>query len=101
MAEAPVVIYPPLDGRRRVQIRGERVGVAVGITDVLEFLRRAGLDLDAVDLGTRRSSSGAAAAPTTGDRCPGAGSPAPGRRGRRRGGGRGRARLLTGPDTHC
>jgi hypothetical protein len=50
MVEAPVVIYPPLDGRRRVQIRGERVGVAVGITDVLEFLRRAGLDLDAVDL---------------------------------------------------
>ncbi|MFK4544347.1 hypothetical protein RKD29_003943 [Streptomyces tendae] len=44
MEEAPVIVQPPSpDGGRRVAIRGEYVGTAYHLLDVVEFLRRAGL----------------------------------------------------------
>ncbi|MGW2511287.1 hypothetical protein ACWC0A_18010 [Streptomyces scopuliridis] len=47
----PVVVHPPSPtGGRRVTIRGVIAGLASGPPDLLEFLRRAGLDPDAVDL---------------------------------------------------
>jgi hypothetical protein len=49
--DAPVTVHPPEPGGRRVTIRGERVGTARGPGDLLEFLRRAGLeDIDEADL---------------------------------------------------
>jgi beta-lactamase superfamily II metal-dependent hydrolase len=49
--DAPVVVYPPGPGGRRVTVRGEHAGTATSVVDVLEFLRRAGLDdLDVVEL---------------------------------------------------
>ncbi|GGN86534.1 hypothetical protein GCM10011579_078440 [Streptomyces albiflavescens] len=40
----PVVVHPPQpDGGRRVTIRGEPVGTAYHVLDVVEFLRREGL----------------------------------------------------------
>ncbi|MCZ0991686.1 hypothetical protein [Streptomyces diastatochromogenes] len=40
----PVVVLPPAqDGGRRVTIRGEHMGSAYSLFDVLEFLHRAGL----------------------------------------------------------
>ncbi|OIJ98510.1 hypothetical protein BIV23_29600 [Streptomyces monashensis] len=40
----PVVVLPPeQDGGRRVTIRGEHVGTAYSLFDVLEFLHRSGL----------------------------------------------------------
>ncbi|HBF80476.1 MAG TPA: hypothetical protein DD420_11290 [Streptomyces sp.] len=42
---APVVIHRPSPtGGRRVTIRGQIAGLAAGDFDVVEFLRRAGLD---------------------------------------------------------
>ncbi|MGW9028098.1 hypothetical protein ACWGQ5_28860 [Streptomyces sp. NPDC055722] len=45
MDERPPVVVHPLspDGGRRVTIRGERVGTAYNLFDVLELLRRVGL----------------------------------------------------------
>jgi hypothetical protein len=44
MEEAPVIVQPPSpDGGRRVVIRGEYVGTAYHLLDVVEFLRRTGL----------------------------------------------------------
>ncbi|MFF4827740.1 hypothetical protein [Streptomyces sp. NPDC001312] len=44
MDEPPVVVLPlSPDGGRRVTIRGEPVGTAYNLFDVMEFLRRAGL----------------------------------------------------------
>ncbi|MCX5158063.1 hypothetical protein OOK39_01945 [Streptomyces sp. NBC_00264] len=41
---APIVIHrPSLTGGRRVTIRGQIAGLAMGDRDVVEFLRRAGL----------------------------------------------------------
>ncbi|MFE9684150.1 hypothetical protein [Streptomyces sp. NPDC006285] len=41
----PVVIYPPSPtGGRRVRIDGEILGLAYGLRDAAEFLRRAGLE---------------------------------------------------------
>ncbi|MEI5101018.1 hypothetical protein RB200_23800 [Streptomyces sp. PmtG] len=37
-------------GGRRVDVHGENVGVAHGLEDVTEFLRRAGLDIDPVEV---------------------------------------------------
>ncbi|MFI8931596.1 hypothetical protein ACIG3E_28470 [Streptomyces sp. NPDC053474] len=37
-------------GGRRVDVHGENVGVAHSVADVTEFLRRAGLDLDPVEV---------------------------------------------------
>ncbi|MFI8104724.1 hypothetical protein [Streptomyces sp. NPDC086023] len=51
MAELRVIVYPPdEDGGRRVRCDGEILGRAFGPGDVIEFLRRAGLDPDDVDL---------------------------------------------------
>lgn len=49
-AQHRVVIEPPAaGGERRVRVGGESLGLATSTEDVLEFCRRAGLDLD--DLG--------------------------------------------------
>jgi hypothetical protein len=40
----PVVVHPPSSGGRRVEIRGHDVGRALRLADVIEFLRRAGLE---------------------------------------------------------
>nr|WP_087885393.1 hypothetical protein [Streptomyces alboflavus] len=46
-----VIVHPPSPtGGRRVTIGDQIAGLARGPADVLEFLRRAGLDPDAVDL---------------------------------------------------
>ncbi|MFG2225359.1 hypothetical protein [Streptomyces sp. NPDC048644] len=52
MTERPPVVVHPLSptGGRRVTIRGAIVGLAYGVPDLLEFLRRAGLDPDTVRL---------------------------------------------------
>lgn len=45
--ERRVVIEPPTEGgKRRVRVGSESLGLATGTGDVLEFCRRAGLDLD-------------------------------------------------------
>lgn len=50
-SRAPVVVYPPAPGGgRRVRADGAILGVAYRPTDLREFLRRAGLDPEAVDL---------------------------------------------------
>ncbi|MFC0597638.1 hypothetical protein [Streptomyces palmae] len=49
----PVVIYPPsASGGRRVRVDGEILGTAYGMRDLAEFLRRAGLDPEVLDLET-------------------------------------------------
>ncbi|OUD04719.1 hypothetical protein [Streptomyces swartbergensis] len=54
-SDRPVVVYPPdEDGGRRVRIRGEIFGRAYSLTDVAEFLRRAGVE-EANDVYVRRS----------------------------------------------
>ncbi|MET8678727.1 hypothetical protein ABZW18_14395 [Streptomyces sp. NPDC004647] len=45
--QPPVVVHPWLDGARRVTIRGESVGKAYSLSDVVEFLRLAGLEAHA------------------------------------------------------
>ncbi|WP_329163940.1 hypothetical protein OHB49_28925 [Streptomyces sp. NBC_01717] len=41
----PIVISPPSPtGGRRVRVDGEILGLAHGLRDVVEFLRRAGMD---------------------------------------------------------
>ncbi|WP_338693769.1 hypothetical protein V2W30_04240 [Streptomyces sp. Q6] len=45
MASAPIVVHPPLGtGGRRVTARGQILGLAQSDHDVVEFLRRAGLE---------------------------------------------------------
>ncbi|MGC4947766.1 hypothetical protein ACLQ2N_16415 [Streptomyces sp. DT224] len=48
----PVVVYPPSPtGGRRVRVDGSILGLAYGVGDVAEFLRRAGLeDVDEGDV---------------------------------------------------
>ncbi|RZU28247.1 hypothetical protein EV284_6413 [Streptomyces sp. BK022] len=42
-----VVVYPPSpSGGRRVRVDGEILGTAYRIEDLVEFLRRAGLELE-------------------------------------------------------
>ncbi|MFH8596663.1 hypothetical protein [Streptomyces rimosus] len=49
---ARVVVHPPSPTEgRRVHADSVVLGVAYGLNDLLEFLRRAGLDPDDVDLG--------------------------------------------------
>jgi hypothetical protein len=45
-----VVVEPVVGVGRRVRVGSEILGVAYGPADVLEFLRRAGLDPDVVRL---------------------------------------------------
>ncbi|GGX01982.1 hypothetical protein [Streptomyces lomondensis] len=41
----PVVVYPPAaDGGRRVRVDDRFLGIAYGLLDVAEFLRRAGIE---------------------------------------------------------
>ncbi|MEU0199407.1 MULTISPECIES: hypothetical protein [unclassified Streptomyces] len=41
----PVVVYPPAaDGGRRVRVDDQFLGIAYGLLDVAEFLRRAGIE---------------------------------------------------------
>ncbi|MEV0414189.1 hypothetical protein AB0I68_26105 [Streptomyces sp. NPDC050448] len=42
-----IVVHPPDEaGGRRVHINAETLGLAFGLRDVAEFLRRAGLELE-------------------------------------------------------
>jgi hypothetical protein len=52
MTGPPVIVYPPSPtGGRRVRADGEILGLAYGLTDLVEFLRRAGLEgLDEYDV---------------------------------------------------
>ncbi|MCT2590236.1 hypothetical protein LHJ74_09980 [Streptomyces sp. N2-109] len=48
---ARIVVYPPSPtGGRRVRADGEAIGIAHSAADLLEFLRRVGLDPEAVRL---------------------------------------------------
>ncbi|ATM24863.1 hypothetical protein SMD44_p20080 (plasmid) [Streptomyces alboflavus] len=48
MAAVPIVVYPPSPtGGRRVRVDGEILGLAYNLGDLVEFLRRAGLELEA------------------------------------------------------
>ncbi|MBY8876668.1 hypothetical protein [Actinacidiphila acidipaludis] len=49
-SRAPVVVESVVGSGRRVRVDGEVLGVAYAPADVLEFLRRAGLDPDQVRL---------------------------------------------------
>lgn len=45
MAGPPIVVHPPSpNGGRRVTVRGEILGLAHSDSDLIEFLRRAGLE---------------------------------------------------------
>ncbi|MFI6106581.1 hypothetical protein [Streptomyces sp. NPDC051310] len=49
--QAPVVVHRPSPGGgRRVTVRGQIVGLAHNDADLLEFLRRAGLDESDISL---------------------------------------------------
>ncbi|KPC62626.1 hypothetical protein ADL29_17870 [Streptomyces chattanoogensis] len=49
--DARVVVHPPSPtGGRRVRVDGQSLGLAYGPADLLEFLRRAGLDPEQVRL---------------------------------------------------
>lgn len=54
MSVQPVIVYPPSPtGGRRVRIDGQILGLAYGLQDIVEFLRRAGLDdIDVTDVET-------------------------------------------------
>lgn len=53
VASVPIVVHPPSPtGGRRVRVNGEILGLAYNAADVAEFLRRAGLDIDAAEVGT-------------------------------------------------
>ena len=50
MEQPRIVVEPVVGGGRRVRVYAEILGVAHRPADLLEFLRRAGLDPDAIDL---------------------------------------------------
>ncbi|MFD8381602.1 hypothetical protein ACFV2X_24205 [Streptomyces sp. NPDC059679] len=52
MAGVPrVVVQPPSrSGGRRVRVDGLVLGTAYGMADLLELLRRAGLDVEGIDV---------------------------------------------------
>ncbi|MCZ7413026.1 hypothetical protein [Streptomyces sp. WMMC897] len=51
MAAPRIIVQPPSPGGgRRVRVDGQILGIAYSEQDLLEFLRRAGLDPDDVDL---------------------------------------------------
>ncbi|MGQ4382222.1 hypothetical protein [Streptomyces sp. SAS_270] len=46
-----VIVHPPSPtGGRRVRVDGEILGLAHNLVDLAEFLRRAGLEIDAADV---------------------------------------------------
>ncbi|TCR23952.1 hypothetical protein EV578_103273 [Streptomyces sp. BK205] len=46
-----VIVHPPSPtGGRRVRVDGEILGLAHNLADVAEFLRRAGLEIDAAEV---------------------------------------------------
>lgn len=48
MSEPHVIVYPPDEtGGRRVRVNGEILGRATSLTDLAEFLRRAGWEDEA------------------------------------------------------
>lgn len=53
MDQPRIVVEPVVGIGRRVRVDGEILGIAYAPPDVLEFLRRAGLDPDQVDLTDR------------------------------------------------
>ncbi|WP_320780440.1 hypothetical protein [Streptomyces sp. CRN 30] len=51
--QRPVTVSPPSPtGGRRVRADGEVLGLAYDVGDLVEFLRRAGLEIDAEDTAT-------------------------------------------------
>ncbi|MFI9722153.1 hypothetical protein ACIHFE_21230 [Streptomyces sp. NPDC052396] len=42
--QPPVVVHPLVEGKRLVKIHDQSVGKARGLDDLVEFLRRAGLE---------------------------------------------------------
>ncbi|MDQ0990739.1 hypothetical protein [Streptomyces sp. V3I7] len=54
MTFVPVIVYPPAeDGGRRVRVGDDFVGMAYTMLDIVEFLRRAGLeDVEVDDVAT-------------------------------------------------
>ncbi|WP_431781685.1 hypothetical protein [Streptomyces chumphonensis] len=51
MDRAQIIVQPPSpSGGRRVRVGGQILGIAYTTADLLEFLRRAGLDEDEVAL---------------------------------------------------
>ncbi|MEU0964275.1 hypothetical protein ABZ357_02120 [Streptomyces sp. NPDC005917] len=45
-----IVLPPSSSGGRRVRVDGEILGLAHNMADVAEFLRRAGLEIDAAEV---------------------------------------------------
>ncbi|NSC20991.1 hypothetical protein FM076_07110 [Streptomyces albus subsp. chlorinus] len=46
-----IVVHPPSpEGGRRVTSHGETLGTAYGLTDLIEYLGRTGLDVATIDL---------------------------------------------------
>lgn len=46
-----VTVHPPApSGGRRVRVDGEFLGLAHNVTDIAEFLRRAGLEIDPAEV---------------------------------------------------
>jgi len=46
-----VTVHPPTPkGARRVRVNGEPLGLAHNLSDIAEFLRRAGLEIDAAEV---------------------------------------------------
>lgn len=50
MGQPRVVVEPVAGVGRRVRVDAEILGIAYSVTDVIEFLRRAGLDPDQIRL---------------------------------------------------
>ncbi|WP_198668617.1 hypothetical protein [Streptomyces triticisoli] len=47
----PVTVHPPSPtGGRRVRVNGEILGLAYNVADVAEFLRRAGFEIDPMEI---------------------------------------------------
>ncbi|MFF4275890.1 hypothetical protein [Streptomyces sp. NPDC001536] len=46
-----MIVHPPLPtGGRHVRVNGEILGLAHGLADIAEFLRRAGMEIDAAEV---------------------------------------------------
>ncbi|WUD70325.1 hypothetical protein OG937_45700 [Streptomyces sp. NBC_00510] len=45
-----VIVYPPIDSHRNVTVRGCYAGAAHRMADLLDILRRSGVDCDQIEL---------------------------------------------------